>query len=218
MPFVPLRLLTAVERSSSLSRTITQCLRLYSSRGERWEPRSQRRSEPPLSHATQSREPSGLFPVVISPGWETSQSQSAKILLAFPRHRLRELPRFLNSWQLVFPQCRSAAQNQSKFTSHHIAPRSPQQFHVMAFVTCLTVKLKRARTSVTSFCSRSPGSRETWFLSKVILQISFNSARPSVSYDLQKRRCGTNVVQINNISKCLFKVKHIYTHPSYFLS
>lgn len=38
MPFVPLQLLAMVEMSSPVSRTITECLRLYSSQGEKWKP------------------------------------------------------------------------------------------------------------------------------------------------------------------------------------
>lgn len=51
VPFVPLQLLAMVEMSSPVSRTITECLRLYSSQGEKWKPQPNVEMEQSVSEA-----------------------------------------------------------------------------------------------------------------------------------------------------------------------
>lgn len=79
MPFVPLQLLAMVEMSSPVSRTITECLRLYSSPGEKREPQPNVEMEQSVSAALKTFRIEGVSELPLS--CEETQSKISNIHL-----------------------------------------------------------------------------------------------------------------------------------------
>lgn len=108
-----------VEMSSPVSRTITECLRLYSSQGEKWKPLPKVEMEQSVRKALKTSRRATVR--AATQLWDDAEREHL-CPFGFSRQCLRVQLCFPDScvlWKAASPKCYFPTQNQSKFTLYH---------------------------------------------------------------------------------------------------